>query len=57
MVIILSKQSLNILKGYSEAYNLHLPPPAPPPLPRKGKEINDKKTENGGQIAAELNKT
>jgi hypothetical protein len=56
MVIILSKQSLNILKGYSEAYNLHFPP-SPPPLPRKGKEINDKKTENGGQIAAELNKT
>jgi hypothetical protein len=46
MVIILSKQSLNILKGYSEAYNLH-------PHPQKGKESNDKKTKK----AAELNKT
>jgi hypothetical protein len=53
MVIILSKQTLNILKGYSEAYNLH----PPPPPPRKGKETNHKKTKNGGQIAAELNKT
>ena len=29
----------------------------PTPTPRKGKEMNDKKTKNGGQIAAELNKT
>jgi hypothetical protein len=52
MVIILSKQSLNILKGYSEAYNLH-----PPPTPNKRKRDKPQKTKNGGQIAAELRKT
>jgi hypothetical protein len=39
MVIILSKQSLNILKGYSEAYNLH-PPPKKKGI--KGKRQKDK---------------
>jgi hypothetical protein len=54
MVIILSKQSLNILKGYSEAYNLLPPHPHPQ---EKEKRQTTKRQKNGGQIAAELNKT